>query len=293
MGDLIQFARFLPLLARRGAKVTFGAPANIIRLLQPLSTQIELLGSLKSDKVYDFQCALMSLPLWFGTDLNSIPDQIPYLKPEADLAARWKRRIGDQGFKIGIAWQGNPAGKIDRGRSYPLSELVPLARIPGVRLISLQKYHGLDQLAHLPSDVTVETLGDDFDSGQDAFIDTAAVMSHLDLIITLDSSIAHLAGALGCRTWVALKYVPDWRWLLDRDDSPWYPSLRLFRQETDGDWKSVFSRMAKELGSLLGNPDAISASDDPVTEAKPNASLAAERLVERRDPDPGQIFTKR
>ena len=247
IGDLIQFARFLPLLARRGAKVTFSAPAKLIRLLRPLCTQIELVGSLKSGKTYDFQCALMSLPLWFGTDLNSIPDQIPYLKPEPDLAARWNRRIGDHGFKIGIAWQGNPVGKIDQGRSYPLSELVPLARIPGVRLISLQKYHGLDQLAHLPSDVTVETLGDDFDGGQDAFIDTAAIMSHLDLIITSDTSIAHLAGALGCRTWVALQYVPDWRWLLDRDDSPWYPSLRLFRQETDGDWKGVFSRMEKEL----------------------------------------------
>ena len=93
----------------------------------------------------------------------------------------------------------------------------------------------------------METLGDDFDGGQDAFIDTAAIMSHLDLIITSDTSIAHLAGALGCRTWVALQYVPDWRWLLDRDDSPWYPSLRLFRQETDGDWKGVFSRMQKEL----------------------------------------------
>ena len=247
MGDVIQFARFLPLLARRGAKVTFGPPANLIRLLRPLGTQIELVGSLKSGKTYDFQCALMSLPLWFGTDLNSIPAQIPYLKPEADLAARWSRRIGDQGFKIGIAWQGNPVGKIDQGRSYPLSELVPLARMPGVRLISLQKYHGLDQLGHLPSDVTVETLGDDFDGGQDAFIDTAAVMSHLDLIITSDTSIAHLAGTLGRRTWVALQYVPDWRWLLDRDDSPWYPSLRLFRQETHGDWKGVFSRMEKKL----------------------------------------------
>ncbi len=251
IGDLVQFARFLPLLAGRGAKVTFRAPANMIRLLRPLGTQIELAGLMRHGGSYDFQCALMSLPRWFGTDLNSIPAEIPYLEPEAGLAARWKRRIGDQGFKIGIAWQGNPTGKIDQGRSYPLSELVPLARVPGVRLISLQKYHGLDQLSGLPSDVTVETLGNDFDSGEDALIDTAAVMSHLDLIITMDTSIAHLAGALGRRTWVALKYVPDWRWLLERNDSPWYPSLRLFRQQTDGDWKGVFSRMESELHRCL------------------------------------------
>ena len=260
IGDLIQFARFLPLLARRGAKVTFSAPAKLIRLLRPLGNQIELVGSLKAGETYDFQCALMSLPLWFGTDLNSIPDKVPYLKPESDLAANLDRRIGNHGFKIGIAWQGNPVGKIDQGRSFPLSELVPLARIPGLRLISLQKYHGLDQLACLPSDVTVESLGNDFDGGQDAFIDTAAVMSHLDLIITSDTSIAHLAGALGCRTWVALQYVPDWRWLLDRGDSPWYPTLRLFRQEANSDWKGVFSRMEKELRSLVCGSNATPAT---------------------------------
>ena len=116
-----------------------------------------------------------------------------------------------------------------------------------MRLISLQKDHGLDQLTNLPSDITVETLGDEFDSGPDAFIDTAAVMSNLDLIITSDTSIAHLAGALGYPTWVALKYVPDWRWLLDREDSPWYPSLRLFRQAAPGDWEGVLRRAAGEL----------------------------------------------
>jgi tetratricopeptide (TPR) repeat protein len=128
---------------------------------------------------------------------------------------------------------------------------------PGVRLISLQKHHGLDQLANLPAGAKVETLGEDFDSGPDAFIDTAAAMSNLDLIITADTSTAHLAGALGCPTWVALKYVPDWRWLLDRNDSPWYPTMRLFRQETPGDWKLVFSTIEQELRSLLGSPDPI------------------------------------
>ena len=115
-----------------------------------------------------------------------------------------------------------------------------------MRLISLQKHHGLDQLTNLPPGATVESLGDEFDSGPDAFIDTAAVMSNLDLIITSDTSIAHLAGALGRPTWVALKYVPDWRWLLDRDDSPWYPTMRLFRQETPGNWRFVFRQSSKK-----------------------------------------------
>jgi hypothetical protein len=193
----------------------------------------------------------MSLPLRFGTDLGSIPSKIPYLKPEAGLVEGWKQRIADVGFRIGIAWQGNPDVKIDRGRSVPLSEFTPLARRPGVRLISLQKNHGLDQLRTLPAEATVETLGDGFDSGPDAFIDTAAVMSNLDLIITSDTSIAHLAGALGRPTWVALQYVPDWRWLLDRGDSPWYPTMRLFRQQTRGDWGSVFRDIAVELDAIL------------------------------------------
>src|SRR6185295_3448928 len=135
-------------------------------------------------------------------------------------------------------------------RSIPLAEFVPLARVPGVRLISLQKTDGLDQLSALPSGVAIETLGDDFDAGPDAFIDCAAVMSTLDLIITSDTAAAHLAGALGCPTWLVLKHIPDWRWQLDREDSPWYPTMRLFRQPSDGDWRGAFSRVEEELRIL-------------------------------------------
>jgi len=194
----------------------------------------------------------MSLPHWFNTELSSIPNKVPYLIAEPELEARWKARIGEHGFKIGIAWQGNPTGRIDEGRSIPLREFVPLSRISGVRLISLQKHAGLDQFAGLPKDVEIETLGDDFDNGPDAFIDTAAVMTGLNLIITSDSAIAHLAGALGRTAWVALKYMPDWRWLLDRADSPWYPTLRLFRQPKPEDWSSVFAAMEEQLGATVG-----------------------------------------
>jgi len=193
----------------------------------------------------------MSLPLRLGTDLGSIPSRLPYLEPEADPAEEWKHRIGEAGFKIGIAWQGTPGAKINRGRSIPLCEFIPLTRSPGARLISLQKNYGLDQLTNLPAHTSIETLGDEFDSGPDAFIDTAAVMSNLDLIITSDTSIAHLAGALGRPTWVALQCLVDWRWLLERPDCPWYPTMRLFRQQTPGDWSTVFRNIGVELDALL------------------------------------------
>lgn len=252
-GDIIHFARYLPLLARHAANVTFSVPANLTRLLKSLPAPITIVNSVDEREPFDVQCALMSLPLWFGTELHSIPNEIPYLSAESDLAACWKTLLGEHGFKVGIAWQGAPGRPIDQGRSIPLAEFVPLARIPGVRLISLQKTHGLDQLDRLPASVAIETLGDEFDGGEDAFIDSAAIMSHLDLIITSDTSVAHLAGALGRPAWVALKNVPDWRWLLDRADNPWYPTLRLFRQETAGDWNPVFAKIAQELQSAVSN----------------------------------------
>lgn len=256
LGDIIQFARYLPLLIERGAKVTFLCPAKLRHLLQPVSREVEFVTSLDGAAPFDFQCALMSLPLRFGTDLRSIPGQSPYLSSEADRAATWKQRLGGEGFKIGIAWRGNPDAKIDRDRSVPLSEFAPLARRPGTRLISLQKNFGLDQLTNLPSGVVVETLSDGFDDGPDAFIDTVAVMSNLDLIVTIDTSVAHVAGALGRPTWVALQHVPDWRWLLDRTDSPWYPTMRLFRQQMRDDWSTVFRDIATELDIALSRRGA-------------------------------------
>ena len=251
LGDTIQFARYLPLLARNRCQITFVTIAKLTRLLEPLTSGIEVISTLGAERKFDFQCALMSLPHRLGTDLASIPNSVPYLRAEDALIARWRERIGEHGFKIGIAWQGNPQAAIDQGRSIPLTEYFALARLPGARLISLQKQDGLDQLTHLSADTKIETLGDDFDSGPDAFIDTAAVMENLDLIITSDTSIAHFAGALGRSTWVALKYVPDWRWLLDREDSPWYPTMRLFRQSERDNWQPVFANMERELRSLL------------------------------------------
>jgi tetratricopeptide (TPR) repeat protein len=250
IGDTIQFARFLPTLRDMAARVIFLCHPMLIRLFRPLQeTGIELTALCDGDSPVDFQCALMSLPQRFGTALETLPSNVPYVFAEPDLVEAWRQRLGTDGFKLGVCWQGNPAGAIDKGRSIPLREFRPLANLAGVRLISLQRTHGLDQLANLPEVMRVETLGA-FDVGKDAFVDTAAIMESLDLIVTSDTSVAHLAGALGRPVWLATKHTPDWRWMLKRSDTPWYPTMRLFRQPVRGDWASVFAEMAQALKQM-------------------------------------------
>ena len=250
LGDVIQCSRFLTLIVSRGARVTFLVRASLHRLFRPFEPSVRMVDKPPPGEIFDFQSALMSLPGGLKTTLENIPTNIPYLWPEEPLVALWREKLGSQGFKVGICWQGNPDQRGDSGRSIPLRCFQSLARVPGVRLISLQKHHGLDQLENLPSDMRVETLGQDFDNGPDAFVDSAAVISCLDQVITADTSIAHLAGALGRPVWVALKQVPHWLWMLDRPDSPWYPTMALYRQEVRDDWASVFLALADNLGKL-------------------------------------------
>jgi tetratricopeptide (TPR) repeat protein len=247
LGDVIQFSRYLELLAASGARVTFFVRPSLLGLLRSLDQAVRVLAVYPAGESFDYQSALLSLPLGFGTRLKSIPADTPYLRAEPERVRQWKERLGEQGFKVGIAWQGNKAAKIDHGRSFALAEFFGVAQLPNVRLISLQKNEGVEQLHRLPQGMKVETLGDDYDSGDDAFLDTAAVMENLDLVISCDTSIAHLAGALGRSVWVALKHVPDWRWRLDRTDSAWYPTMRLFRQRTRDDWRPVFSEIEAAL----------------------------------------------
>ena len=250
LGDAIQFVRFLPQLAGTGGRLTFLCHPTLIRLFRNFAaTGVELIASCRGDRRFDYQCALMSLPERFGITITSLPNQVPYLFAEPGLVEKWRKQIGDEGFRIGICWQGNPAGQIDKGRSIPVEQFKSIAFVPGVRLISLQRTHGLEQLAQLPAGMQVETLGP-FDTGNDAFIDTAAIMQNLDLIVTSDTSVAHLAGALGRPVWLALRHTPDWRWMLKRSDSPWYPSMRLFRQKRRGDWAGVFAEIADALRKM-------------------------------------------
>jgi tetratricopeptide (TPR) repeat protein len=255
LGDAIQFARFLPQMP--GARVTFLCHPMLVRLFNNLTVKgIEIVASCDRNSRFDFQCALMSLPERLGITLDTLPNSVPYIFPEAELVEKWRERLGPGGFKVGVCWQGNPSGAIDRGRSVPLGQFQALARIPGVRLISLQRTHGLNQLDTLPAGMRVETLAS-LDVGPSAFIDTAAVMHCVDLIVTSDTSVAHLAGALGRPVWVALRHTPDWRWMLKRCDSPWYPTMRLFRQPVCGDWAGAFAEMAAALEKLRTETTAI------------------------------------
>jgi tetratricopeptide (TPR) repeat protein len=247
LGDIIQFARYLPLVAARSNNVTFVVDKKMVRLLQRVTENVEVVDQALVGQTFDFQSLLLSLPLRFGSDLASIPAAVPYLHAEPKRVQAWRARIGEDGFKIGIAWHARPGAFNAGERSIPLSHFGRLARLPGVRLISLQKQIGLDQLTALPKGVMIELLGEEFDEGPDAFVDTAAVIETLDLVIAADTAVAHVAGALARPIWVALPKVPDWRWLLTRNDSPWYPTARLFRQKHAGDWASVFAEIETAL----------------------------------------------
>jgi tetratricopeptide (TPR) repeat protein len=247
-GDTFQFSRFLPLIARTGTDVTFFCRSSLLRLMRGLGSKVHCLDDFGPDETFDSQIALLSLPRALATRLDSIPANVPYLSPEPELVAKWAERLSSaEQFKIGLCWHGSPNARADPARSMPLAGFSRLARA-GVHLVSLQQRDGLSELASAPFEI--ESLGDDFDAGPDAFIDTAAVMQSLDLIVTCDTSVAHLAGALGRPVFVMLKKIPDWRWLLDRDDSPWYPTMRLFRQKERGDWSDVMDRVGAAIDAM-------------------------------------------
>ena len=246
LGDVIQFSRYVRCLVERGAKVLFAPGEALQALMRTLDGDVRIVDAEDAALNFDYHVPLLSLPFALKTNATNIPAGPSYLRAQAKLAQSWMARLGPEGFKVGICWQGG-VSPVDVGRSFPLRLFFELSQIPGVRLISLQKGPGALQLQHLPAGMQVQTPGQDFDAGPDAFLDTAAVMTCCDLVITSDTAVAHLAGALGVKTWVALKHVPDWRWFLQRDDSPRYPSLRLFRQESPGDWDGVFARIKAAL----------------------------------------------
>jgi hypothetical protein len=250
LGDTIQFFRYLPLMAAAGVDTTFVCPPRLRRLLSS-KAKPRFADSPPEGEPFDAQIAISSLPHAFGTRLETIPATVPYLAAEPASRETWLKRIGAEGFKIGVVWQGNPDPEADPARSMPLTALAPLARIAGVRLVSLQKGFGEEQLSDLAPAMRIETLGANYDAGEDAFVDTAAAMTCLDLVITCDTSVAHLAGALAVPVWVALKRDAEWRWLTERSDSPWYPTMRLFRQTRRGVWSDVFEAMAAELAAVV------------------------------------------
>jgi tetratricopeptide (TPR) repeat protein len=253
LGDSLQFCRYVPLARAAGAAVTFAVHDPLRALFKSLGPGIDIIGMADQPPLTDFHVPLLSMPAAFRTTLRNVPAAVPYLHAEPERIARWRERLGSHGFRIGVVWQGSRT-RIDIGRSFAARHVACLAMLPEVRLISLQKGHGVEQLRSLPHGARIEDLGGELDAQGGAFLDTAAVMELCDLVISCDTAAAHLAGALARPTWVALQAAPDWRWMLDRADSPWYPTVRVFRQSKRGDWEGVFAAMHEALRCRLERP---------------------------------------
>jgi len=246
LGDTLQFIRYVKLAQERVKNIVVAVHPSLLTLLTN-SGFSNLVPERPPLPPFDVQVPLMSLPHLFGTRPESVPWDGPYLSADAERIEKWREVLSPiEGLKVGIIWQGNPAYHRDHARSIPLACFEALARVPGVNLISLQKPPGTCQILQVADRFSVITL-DGLDTEGGAFLDTAAVLKNLDLVITPDTAVGHLAGGLGVPVWLALCHAPECRWLLDRNDCVWYPSTRLFRQVQPGDWQKVFERMAAEL----------------------------------------------
>jgi tetratricopeptide (TPR) repeat protein len=245
LGDTMQFIRYLPLVARRGAKIVFICQPELQRLLKPMAQGCEIVPLGQPLKAFDFQSPLLSLPRLFGASLDSIPKTVPYLQPDAEHASAWRQRLAPyaSSIKVGLVWAGRPAHKNDRNRSMKLATLAPLGHVPGVHFFSLQKGEAAAEAKTPPEGLELV----DWTEELTDFADTAALIANLDLVLAVDTAVVHLAGAMGKPVWTLLPFVSDWRWLVEREDSPWYPSMRLFRQLSRGDWDSVIKRVADSL----------------------------------------------
>jgi tetratricopeptide (TPR) repeat protein len=251
LGDTIQFARYVPLVAARGGRVTVAVQPEVLPVVRGIGGAESWL-EIKKDALpeCDVQCSLPSLPGVFRTDLHNIPAGVPYLRAVGGAAERWRTRMPEGKFKVGLCWAGRATHPEDRERSLKLKQLSPLAEC-GAWLVSLQKGEPARQVAEAAE--AAEAGGVvmlDWTDELTDFSQTAGLVEHLDLVITADTAVAHLAGAMGKPVWVLVQFVADWRWMMDRTDSPWYPTMRLFRQEKYGDWSAPVERMARELREL-------------------------------------------
>lgn len=248
LGDVIHFARYVPLVAERGAEVILEVPQPLKSLLSGVKGVSRVYGHGERLPPFDVHQYLLSLGLVFKTELDSVPADIPYIAAPADRLAKWRKRLpAQQGLlRVGLVWSGNPACAGAAARSVGLARLAPLLSVPGVQFVSLQRELGAEAAAILPRCPQLIHFGGELAD----FADTAAVMAELDLVIGSDTAVIHLAGALGKPVWLLTKFAPDWRWMLGREDSPWYPSARLFRQTAPGAWAPVVERMAAELRDL-------------------------------------------
>jgi tetratricopeptide (TPR) repeat protein len=248
-GDTIQFIRYAPLVARRGAKIIFECPKELASLLESTDGIKQIIVRGEDLPAFDVHCPLLSLPLVFDTRLDTIPAGVPYIASDNKLITRWKEKIRNDNskIKVGLAWAGNPGFKQNRYRNCPLEKFSPLSQLSGAAFYSLQKGEEANEARNLSGDMKIVDYSDEIHD----FSDTAAFIDNLDLVMSVDTAVVHLAGALGKPVWTLLPFSPEWRWLLDREDSPWYPSMRLFRQSSFGDWGPVMERVAAELQKIM------------------------------------------
>jgi Flp pilus assembly protein TadD len=256
LGDTMQFIRYLPLMAQRGGRIIIECHTDLQRLFQKMPEKCQIVARGEPLPAFDRHCPVLSLPLVFGTTLENIPQTVPYLHAEAQDVKKFKQRMKKHWpkmkmGKVGLVWAGRPTHKNDRDRSIKLSMLAPLSLVPGVRFFSLQKGAASAQAKTPPAGMELV----DWTAELKDFADNAALIANLDLVISVDTAMAHLAGAMGKPVWTLLPKIPDWRWLLEREESPWYPSMRLFRQPKRGDWESVIKRVADELNVWIKNRD--------------------------------------
>lgn len=258
IGDTIHFLRYAQRLHEQGAYVVVAVQPSLMHLLARCH-YVDLLIPLHSPTPrHDASATLMSLPAIFGDIEETIPRTIPYIFTDPARVQYWHEQLAhDTNFKIGICWQPDVHNDVSRlpiaRRGIPLSLFYQLGSIPGVSLYSLQKKEGLDQLRDLPPSVNMHILDESFDVAHGSFVDSAAIMQEMDLIISTDTAIAHLAGALGKKVWLLLPYVTDWRWLHNRTDSPWYPTMRIFKQPHPFDWQSIMDELYTVFEKELHN----------------------------------------
>jgi len=263
LGDTIQFIRYAAWLKEHyDCRVLFSAPKALRNLLSTCAGIDEWVDDVKKMSPIDCFAPVLRVPSVLGHTPSDFPAKVPYISADEALAAAWREKLaGYPGRKIGIAWRGNPTHQADSMRSIPLLEFAPLGRLKGAHFFSLQKGAAADELNTLAGRLDVIDLGSTIDENTGAFVETAAVLKNLDLLITCDTAIAHVAGALGVPVWVALANVPDWRWLMSGDTSPWYPTMRLFRQTSLSDWPGVFERIAEALAKELPEIERKTYSD--------------------------------
>ncbi|MCP3954986.1 MAG: tetratricopeptide repeat protein [Desulfobacterales bacterium] len=253
LGDTINFARYLSSLQEKGGLVAAAVQPPLRRLLTFSFPGVRIVDLKKKDSLaYDYQVPFLSLPYYCSSRLEDLPAKVPYLRVPDSAQEKWRPDISGSGLKVGVVWAGNPRHANDKNRSIPLEQFSTLFPAAGAKFYVLQKEFSandekmISDLVSSPGDHIV-----DLSEKLDDFSDTAAILRNLDLLLTVDTSVAHLGGALACPTWLLLPFDTDWRWLLEREDSPWYPTMRLFRQQQKGDWAGVMAQVKEALDTTL------------------------------------------